>query len=266
MAIEEKQEINDAERKRLNSKIEVSEASKPEPLLQGTDKHESDSKAKRQDHPKSLHELAQESNNADAQAIDNDIAKLKKDRTEILNNLFQYGRKLRYKETEKQAVEQLLKMASASEESINDRKRQLLKLKRARGKLEFMISTEAKSLDDEKNLIRKISSVNKDLNEVYKYFRLEKKSKLINQDIEDYKAKINESKKALDEINAKLDDSYAKLRKVLGINHSKERRESENKGKPYKRNNSDEQEKRAPVIENVNLEDIAVIKKKKVKE
>lgn len=125
-------------------------------------------------------------------------------------------------------------------------------LKRLKARLEFKISTEASSLAQEKDIIRKINEINQELDEALALVRFERKIGFINNDIEEYKKNVTDINSKIVELDTKLDGLYVSLRKILGIGSWQ--------SKPQKH------KKQQPAEEpTVNLEDIAVIKKKDVK-
>ncbi len=128
-------------------------------------------------------------------------------------------------------------------------------LKRMKQRMEFKISTEASSLAQEKDIIRKINEINQELNEALASVRLERKVGFISKDIEEYRKSITEINSRIGELDTKLDGLYVTLRKTLGIGSWQNKpQQQQRQRKP--------QSARMPGI---NLEDIAVIKKKEEK-
>jgi uncharacterized coiled-coil DUF342 family protein len=139
------------------------------------------------------------------------------------------------------------------EEDKNGEKRKRVGyLKRMKARLEFKISTEASSLTQEKDIIRKINEINQELNEALASVRLERKVGFIAKDIEDYKKSITEINSKIGELDTKLDGLYVNLRKTLGIGNWQTKPQ-----RPKKTQQSQPS--------GINLEDIAVIKKKEIK-
>ncbi|MGI0134873.1 MAG: hypothetical protein ACREBW_07955 [Candidatus Micrarchaeaceae archaeon] len=164
-------------------------------------------------------------------------------------------RKLGYKEAEFTAIDKLLKLKKEDDKD-GEKRRRFGYLKRLKNKLEFKISTEASSLTEEKDLIRKIGEINKELSESHAFIRLERKLEFVKKDITEYRAGLADADSKIAESDQKLDAMYVELRKVLGIGiwQNKAKR-----GHPQPRQKRDHQ---SPPSQEVNLEDIVVIKKK----
>lgn len=122
-------------------------------------------------------------------------------------------------------------------------------LKRLKEKLEFKISTEASTLDSEKELIRKIKGIDEDLEKALKSYRVRRKVELVAGDIEELKKEIDEQEERIKSSNKKLDELYSELRATTGRRPSQPRRE--------------QRHERSKVI---SLEDIAVMKESKTDE
>ncbi|MGC8628883.1 MAG: hypothetical protein ACP5T4_01585 [Candidatus Micrarchaeia archaeon] len=112
--------------------------------------------------------------------------------------------------------------------------------------LDFKISTEARTLDEEKALLKKLGEVEAQLKEAIASQRLRKKAELVEQDIEQITQNINGLSLAIDQINKQISELRAKLE----INKQK-------KEKPKRERQS------APAPLTISLQDIAVIKNKK---
>ncbi|MGC8648567.1 MAG: hypothetical protein ACP5SJ_03720, partial [Candidatus Micrarchaeia archaeon] len=147
----------------------------------------------------------------------------------------------------RKAISDLL---GSHQKELEESKRAIGKLKHMKRNLEFAIETEASSLDKEKALIRKIKEVNAKLDDALMFVRLERKMNNIGMDIESYKTRIGDASKKVKEYDSKLDELYARLRGVLNIKKSREQKQAK-------------KERQAPrQLPTINLEDIAVIKKK----
>lgn len=197
----------------------------------------------------SLNTLIKESNNPAAVGLKKEIDDLRKERSKLIIRVKDSRRRLSYKEAEEAAIGTLLKMKKDEDKNGEKRKR-VGYLKRMKQKLEFRISTEASSLSQEKEIIRKINEINQELDEAFASVRLERKLGFIKKDIEDYTKSITEVNKRIEELDAKLDGLYTNLRKSLGIGSWQSKQKQQEKKV---------QERRLPEI---NLEDIAVIRKR----
>jgi uncharacterized coiled-coil DUF342 family protein len=123
-----------------------------------------------------------------------------------------------------------------------------------KAKMEFKISTEASSLSQERDIVRKINEINQELGEALASVRLERKTGFVKGDIEEYKKSITEINGKIQELDNKLDSLYANLRKVLGIGMW------QNKQQQMKPKRTQQP------VQGINLEDIVVIKKKDSKQ
>ncbi len=174
-------------------------------------------------------------------AIRKGIEEEKKKRYGIIDELKVLRKKVGFKKAEQSAILKLLETNKEQEKKIG----YLLRLKE---KLEFKISTEASTLDAEKDLIRKINEVNEELDRAIKKKRLARRAELLSSDIEELNKKIEEKEKLVKESEKKLDELYDNLREILGKKRNKQK------------------EKRSPPKEQkISLADIAVIKEKKNK-
>ncbi|WP_088820484.1 hypothetical protein [Candidatus Mancarchaeum acidiphilum] len=160
-------------------------------------------------------------------------------------------RRLNYKLAEGEAIS---KFVNDENNQIDPKK--FAYLKKLKNRLEFKLSTEARiSLYEEKDIIRKINVISTQLNDLYKFQRLKRKSGYIVKDIEELKTKINEDNNKIADLNNSLDDLYDQVRRILKINRrNAERRPGESQAPKRKFIPQATQE--------INLEDIAVIKKK----
>jgi uncharacterized coiled-coil DUF342 family protein len=200
----------------------------------------------------SLNMLIKESNNAEALQFKKEIDDLRKERSKLIVRVKDCRRRLGYKEAESVAIERLLNMKK-EEDKDGEKRRKIGYLKRMKQKLEFKISTEASSLAQEKDIVRKINDINHELDEALASVRLERKVGFIKKDIEDYRKSITEVNLKVQELDTKLDGLYTNLRKTLGIGTWQNKQGQQQQQRPKKvqqHNNS------------INLEDIAVIKKK----
>ncbi len=204
-----------------------------------------------------LNEAIKNSTDPEVAKIKAEIDSIRKERITIIIRIKESRRRLGYKEAEAAAITRLLDIERAKPESAEKRKK-IGYLKRMKNKLEFRISTEASSLNEEKDLVRKIEEVNKELNEAYKTIRLERKNDLVKSDIEQFKKVLTEGEAKIQEQDKKLDELYDKLRKLLGIERNKHEKPQQHHGERKKQHH----EHVPQAMDEINLEDIAVIKKK----
>jgi uncharacterized coiled-coil DUF342 family protein len=174
------------------------------------------------------------------------IDALNKKRREAFGKMKDVQRRLNYKMSELDALSRLSEMEKAQPKAMPD----ISKLKRQRQMLEFKVSTEAHSLPQEKLLIRRINEINSQIEEALKSVRKERKMLLVKKDIADLQTALNSIVAELAGFDRNLDDLYHSIRKILGVE---------------KRRSNVQQQKQKPVVhrqQEINLEDIVVIKKK----
>lgn len=196
-----------------------------------------------------LNNAIKESKNPEVAKLKEEIDSVKRLRSEVIVKIKDNRRRLSYKEAEAVAVARLLDIEKGKDKD-NSKRRKIGYLKRLKNKLEFKISTEATSLSAEKDLVRQIESINKELNDAYKTIRLERKVEFVKKDIEQYTKAVAELETKINEFDKQLDTLYDKLRKLLGMERGRSARPPVKRKPPQ------------AVSQEINLEDIAVIKKK----
>jgi uncharacterized coiled-coil DUF342 family protein len=150
--------------------------------------------------------------------------------------------KLRYKETEHEALAKLLSMTQEN--------RNVGRLKRMKESLEFRIATEAATLNAERELIKKLSAINGELEDALKVYRFKRKAELVAKDIDDLKKRFEDYRIQIREDDKRLDGLYANLKVLTGWGE---------------RDRSQAKKKHVPQQEplEISLSDIATIKSKK---
>jgi len=147
--------------------------------------------------------------------------------------------KLRYKETEHEALSKLLAM--------NHENKSVGRLKRIKESIEFRIATEATTLNAERELIKKLGDINAELEGALKTYRFRRKAELVDKDIEDLRKRFDLIREQIKEGDKRLDDLYASLKELTGWGN-----------RPIRKKHVKQQE---PL--EISLEDIATIKSKK---
>jgi hypothetical protein len=132
----------------------------------------------------------------------------RKKRMDLIGQLSALRNKLRYKENEHEALAKLLSM---SHEGHN-----VGRLRRMKESLEFRIATEAATLNAEKELIKKLTVINGDLEDALKIYRFKRKSELVAKDIEDLKKRFEVYREQIREDDKRLDGLYASLKALTG--------------------------------------------------
>ncbi len=195
---------------------------------------------------KSLNDIIKESNNKEAEALKAKIDDLRKQRNDFILEAKSYRRKLEYKEAEYAAISKFLESTNSSKES-----REMGQLKRLKNRLEFKLSTEARmSLQDERDIVRKIDEIDLQLKKVGKVIHLSRKVEFVKGDLETFKNKLIEADKKIADLDIQLDDLYRSLRRVLKIDTSR----AKPAAKPKRQ--------QGPSAPEINMEDIAIIKTK----
>jgi hypothetical protein len=165
------------------------------------------------------------------------IEEEKKKRFGIIEELKKLRKRVGFKKAEQSAILKLLEN--------NKEEKKIGYLLRLKEKLEFKISTEASTLEAEKELIRRINEVNEELDRAIKNKRLKRRAELLSSDIEELNKEIEEKEKLVKESEKKLDDLYDNLRTLLGKKRQK-RKERRN----------------PPKQQEISLADVAIIKDK----
>lgn len=120
-------------------------------------------------------------------------------------------------------------------------------MRRRKEALEFRISTEAFTLEAEKDLIRKKNEIDAELQEAINSYRLKRKIEFVAGDIESLGKSIEETTKELQELEKRLDVLYTGLRRQRGASQPRQQRP-----RPVEQKNAE-----------VSFADIAIIKKDK---
>jgi uncharacterized coiled-coil DUF342 family protein len=207
----------------------------------------------------SLNELIKGAQSTEAAKVKEDIDTIRKERAKIIAKIKEARRRLGYKEEEFAALDKLVTM-NKEKDKDNAAEKRYNYLRRLKNRLEFRISTEAGSLQKEKEMIREISSINQELASLSATVRMDRKLGLVKGDIVEAKAKLAELEPKIVEIDTKLDLMYADLRKMLGI--TKRPMPPEPQYRPRQREREEGRPRQQPKQEEINLEDIVVIKKK----
>jgi uncharacterized coiled-coil DUF342 family protein len=172
------------------------------------------------------------------------IAEEKKRRMELVGQFNMVRNKLRYKQVEHEALAKLLTLNPPGGGKNVGR------LKRMKESIEFRIATEASTLNAERELIKRLGTINEELDEALKTYRSRRKSELVAKDIDELKKRFDDLRKQITEEDGKLDALYARLREETGWGAS---RQPAAKKKHIKQQEPLE----------ISLEDIATIKSKK---
>jgi uncharacterized coiled-coil DUF342 family protein len=167
----------------------------------------------------------------------------KKKRSHLIDQMRRLRSKLNYKQEEQAALSKLSVMHSAP--------KNIGRLKRMKSSIEFRIATEASTLEAERELIKKLNEINKELEEALNAYRFKRKVELVAKDIDEIGKALESYKNQVVEVDRRLDELYAKLRGLTGW----KRKPNERHEKPRRASNHDEPFE-------VSLEDIATIRKK----
>lgn len=204
------------------------------------------------DYHKSILELVKDSGNPEAEKIKNDIDAVREKRNVLIEQIKRARKRINYKLAEQDTIERFIQM-NESAKDFQEKLRKVRTLTRQKHSLEFRISTESFSLSDEKNLIGKIKSIDSELSESLRVVRLFRKRDLIKKDLEGYAVQLNNLDTEIGELDKQLDDLYSQLRKILKMGEKKPVRPGQQRPK---------RKEDRPRMQEVNLEDIVVIKRK----
>ncbi len=160
----------------------------------------------------------------------------------LIDQLRRLRSKLNYKEAEYAALSKLSELNKAS--------KNLGRLKKLKSDLEFRISTEATTLNAERELIKKLNSINEELEDAIKAYRFKRKVELVSKDIADITKALESYRSQVADVDKGLDTLYSRLREITGW---KKKDEREARPRHIKKDEPFE----------VSLEDIATIKNKK---
>ncbi|GEM_PF-479056 len=167
------------------------------------------------------------------------IEEERKKKGTLLDDLRRFRRKLAYKLAEREAIAKLAVTNKKSTKNIGY-------LRRKKEALEFRISTEAFTLNAEKELIRKKQEIEEELQEAINSYRMKRKAEFVAGDIIDLNKKIEETNLGLQELEARLDVLYDGLRKQ----RAPPRQKKQEQHQPHQ-------------VQEVSFADIAIIKDKK---
>ncbi len=198
-----------------------------------------------------LSSMIKESADPKVQQIRKEIEEVKKQRSGTMSRMRDLQHKLSYKMAEQEAISKLFDM-----EKSKPRKENIGKLKKMRQALDFKISTGSLNLQQEKMIVRQINEINVKLEDALKLSRLERKKGLVSNDIEKCSDELKKIAASITDIDAKLDELYSNVKKLLGISRYKPKSQEERKRK---------KEIHQRPQQDINLEDIVVIKKKESK-
>jgi uncharacterized coiled-coil DUF342 family protein len=169
------------------------------------------------------------------------IDEAKNKRAELIDQMRRLRGKLNYKQAEQTALSKL--------SVINRTIANVGKLKKMKSSIEFKIATEASTLNAERELIKKLTEINEELDEALKSYRSRRKLELVSKDIEDIGKALESFKTQVLDVDKNLDELYAQLRELTGWKRKEERkagRRTPKREEPFE----------------ISLEDIATIKKK----
>jgi len=182
-----------------------------------------------------------------------ETAALEKEKAGLVEKLKEVDRRYRYKMYESKALREML-----------EKKRKEVTLppasdirKRVR-RLEFIISTEARTLKQERELVKEVRRWEKKLDEAINIERMERKLRFIGEDIKSAEMQVAQLEKRIDEIRKALREKHhterksAKERKLLELKRKVEE-ERQKEIEPFMQKESDGR---------VGLGEICVIKKK----
>ena len=181
------------------------------------------------------------------------IETIEKEKAALLERLKEADRRYRYKIYEAKALGEMLD--KKKKEGTYPPTREL---KKRIQKLEFIISTEARTLQQERELVKEVRNLEKKLKASIELERMERKLHLINEDIRAAEKQVMEFEKGMDDMRKELQEKRnassksKKERKLLEL-REKVNEERQREREPFMKKNEDGR---------VDLGEICVIKKK----
>ena len=185
--------------------------------------------------------------------VEGGVEALEKEKATLLERLKEADRRYRYKLYEAKALSEMLD--KKKKEGAFPPTRELRKRIQ---KLEFIISTEARTLQQERELVKEVRNLERRLRESIEFERMERRLHLINEDIKTVEKQVMEFEKRMDEMRKELQNKRnassksKKERKLLELKE-KVNEERQREMEPFMKKNADGR---------VDLGEICIIKKK----
>jgi len=185
--------------------------------------------------------------------VEGSVEALEKEKATLLERLKEADRRYRYKLYEAKALSEMLD--KKKKEGAFPPTRELRKRIQ---KLEFIISTEARTLQQERELVKEVRNLERRLKESIEFERMERRLHLINEDIKTVEKQVMEFEKRMDEMRKELQNKRnassksKKERKLLELKE-KVNEERQREMEPFMKKNADGR---------VDLGEICIIKKK----
>jgi len=185
--------------------------------------------------------------------VEGGVEALEKEKATLLERLKEADRRYRYKVYEAKALGEMLD--KKKKEGTFPATREL---KKRIQRLEFIISTEARTLQQERELVKEVRELEKRLKVSIEFERMERRLHLINEDIKAAEKQVIEFEKRMDEMRKELQEkrnanSKSKKEKKLLELKEKVNEERQREREPFMKKNVDGR---------VDLGEICVIKKK----
>ena len=185
--------------------------------------------------------------------VEGSVEALEKEKATLLERLKEADRRYRYKLYEAKALSEMLD--KKKKEGAFPPTRELRKRIQ---KLEFIISTEARTLQQERELVKEVRNLERRLKESIEFERMERRLHLINEDIKTVEKQVMEFEKRMDEMRKELQNkrnASSKSKKERKLIELKEKvnEERQREMEPFMKKNADGR---------VDLGEICIIKKK----
>lgn len=174
---------------------------------------------------------------------------LEKEKAELLEKLKEADRRYKYKMYEAKALHEMLERKKGEGAPPPARE-----IRRRIGRLEFLISTEARTLKQERELVKEVRNWEKKLKEAVEFERMERRLRFVEEDMKKAEGEVEGLEKRINEIRNQLKERR-KLAKESKLLELKRRVEEERRKEiePFLQREVDGK---------VNLGEICVIKKK----
>ncbi|MEM4366870.1 MAG: hypothetical protein QW035_01930 [Candidatus Anstonellales archaeon] len=137
--------------------------------------------------------------------LEGEIAKLEERKKELIEKIKEVNRRVLYKKYELKALEPFLKETS----EVNT-----LPIRKTISRLEFKLSTQGYTLKREREIVKMIKSLEKELKKIEPIEKARKKKRFIEKDLQDLGAQAEEIEKQLKEIRENIADLQKKRKEM----------------------------------------------------
>ena len=197
-----------------------------------------------------------------AEATGSQIESVEKRKEELFARLKGVSNRLRYKIYEAKAVRAALEQ-KARETGVNARE-----LRRRKERLEFTIATEATSIQKEREMMKEMKIIDKELDKAVEVEKLERKLRFVEGDVRSAEIEIDQIKKEIDGAKGEIKGLREQVKEKRSEERDKEWQEKKREQLMTRKEERDKEMKKeiepfmGGLDDGVELGSIAVIKKK----